>query len=107
MQFSSREEMLKYIENFRVNYKTELCRNWVTTGFCEFDQECAYAHGPHELNMKTNIHRNYKTKMCKKWHYQTPGQCKYGDKCKFIHNEVFSCEPQPKLVVESKEFKPT
>ena len=58
--------MLKYIENFRVNYKTQLCRNWMKTGFCEFKGDCCYAHGHHELMLKPNMaNRNYKTKMCK------------------------------------------
>jgi len=69
MQFQSREHMLKYIENFRVNYKTEMCKNWVHTAKCEFEQECSYAHGYHELQQKpTAGNRNYKTKLCKKWH---------------------------------------
>ena len=87
MNFASREEMIKYIENFRINYKTELCRNWLTTGSCEFDHDCAYAHGNSELIGKKTCHKNYKTKMCKKWHVETPGNCKYGDKCQFIHEE--------------------
>ena len=54
MKFPSAKAKVKYSENFKVNYKTEMCKNWVTKGFCEFDNECAYAHGPHELNMKIN-----------------------------------------------------
>lgn len=75
MNFNSREEMLRYIENFRMNYKTEVCRNWKQFGYCEFDQECAYAHGHHELVSRSQFatHKNYKTKMCKKWHETTPG----------------------------------
>ena len=107
--------MIKYIENFRINYKTELCRNWVTTGSCEFDQDCAYAHGLDELQSKTVINKNYKTKMCKKFHFETPGICKYGDKCQFIHSERHSVIPQTevatfntqsKFVVGAQEFKP-
>jgi hypothetical protein len=45
MNFSSKEEMIRYIENFRLNHKTEMCRNWIELGFCEFDQECTFAHG--------------------------------------------------------------
>jgi hypothetical protein len=73
IQFNSREDMIKYIENFRTNYKTELCKNFMETGFCEFNDECAYAHGLGELNLKQKSHKNYKTKMCKKWHVETPG----------------------------------
>lgn len=89
MTFSSRKAMLKYIENFRVNYKTQLCRNFMNTGECEFKNECCYAHGHHELVMKPiSMNKNYKTKMCKQWHEDTPGQCTYGNKCQFIHNEL-------------------
>lgn len=80
--------MVKYIENFRINYKTELCKNFMENGYCEFNDECAYAHGMAELNFKQKTpNKNYKTKMCKKWHVETPGKCSYGEKCQFIHNE--------------------
>lgn len=100
MNFSSRAEMIRYIENFRINYKTEMCKNWIQTGECEFGAECAYAHGKDELKKKaSSIHKNYKTKMCKKWHVSTPGHCSYGDKCQFIHDEfdfAFTVDASPK-----------
>jgi hypothetical protein len=37
--------MMRYIENFKVNYKTAICRNWMTDGKCEFYEDCVYAHG--------------------------------------------------------------
>jgi len=52
MNFQSRKQMLRYIENFKINYKTQLCRNFMDTGNCEFDDECAYAHGHPELVVK-------------------------------------------------------
>jgi butyrate response factor 1 len=73
MNFESREEMIKYIENFRLNYKTELCKNWMHNHNCEFEGDCAYAHGYEEVNVRPSLHKNYKTKMCKKWHETTPG----------------------------------
>mmetsp|Transcript_14516 Transcript_14516/g.24780 ORF Transcript_14516/g.24780 Transcript_14516/m.24780 type:complete len:143 (+) Transcript_14516:272-700(+) len=109
MNFSSRAEMIRYIENFRINYKTEMCRNWVQTGECEFAKDCAYAHGYTELNRKpSSLHKNYKTKMCKKWHISTPGKCSYGEKCQFIHDEysygLVVTEPQPSI---GEEFNST
>lgn len=58
--------MLKYIENFRVNYKTQLCKQFMETGECEFNNQCTFAHGPHELVFRaSNQNKNYKTKYCK------------------------------------------
>lgn len=48
-QFTTKEEMGKYIEGFKVKYKTEICKNWQMTGDCEFRNSCSFAHGPHEL----------------------------------------------------------
>jgi hypothetical protein len=45
MNFSSKKQMMRYIENFKLNYKTSLCRNWLNDGNCEFESDCAYAHG--------------------------------------------------------------
>lgn len=52
MNFTSRSEMLRCIENFRLHYKTELCKNFTEFGYCEFDKDCAYAHGYDELNRR-------------------------------------------------------
>ena len=63
--------MLRYIENFKINYKTQLCRNFMEGRVCEFNDECAYAHGYSELIVKPSpqsFNKNYKTKMCKQWH---------------------------------------
>ena len=75
---------MRYIKNFKLNYKTDLCRNWMNDGNCEFENDCAYAHGPHELVNRPppkNLNKNYKTKICKQWHEETPGECTYGEKC--------------------------
>lgn len=81
--------MHKYGENFRLNYKTEICKNWLQTGRCEFQGECTFAHGYEEMHQKTTVslNKNYKTKLCKQWHKWTPKFCRYGDKCQFIHDE--------------------
>ena len=52
MHFQSRKQMLRYIENFKLNYRTQLCRNFMETGLCEFGHDCAYAHGYDELILK-------------------------------------------------------
>ena len=85
-QFGSKEEMGKYIEGFKVKYKTEICKNWRQTGKCEFKNSCSFAHGSHELKQKTDIHKNYKTKQCKRFHKD--GYCPYGERCQFLHDEA-------------------
>lgn len=80
--------MGKYIEGFKVKYKTEICKNWQITGRCEFKNSCSFAHGSHELKQKVDIHKNYKTKQCKRFHKD--GYCPYGIRCQFLHDEPIS-----------------
>ena len=56
-----------------------MCKNWELTGFCFFEDSCSFAHGPMELNSKTNIPKNYKTKLCKRFHEDL--YCPYGPRC--------------------------
>lgn len=30
-------------------YKTEMCKNWVETGKCNYGEKCKFAHGKNEL----------------------------------------------------------
>ena len=76
----------KYQESFKVKYKTEMCKNWQTTGHCEFESSCSFAHGMDELKAKTDIPKNYKTKLCKRFHKQM--YCPYGARCQFLHGEL-------------------
>lgn len=71
--------MGKYIEGFKTKFKTEMCKNWMDTGFCEFQSACSFAHGNHELQKKSDVPKNYKTKMCKKFHKDL--YCPYGARC--------------------------
>ena len=68
--------------DFRMKYKTEVCRNW-ENGFCEFGDRCAFAHGYEELRQKTHLASNYKTKPCKQ--FFELGYCMYGPRCQFKH----------------------
>ena len=70
--------------DFRLKYKTEICRNW-ESGLCEFGDKCAFAHGAEELRQKTHLSSNYKTKKCKQF-YEL-GYCMYGNRCQFRHKE--------------------
>jgi hypothetical protein len=80
---SSRNQLKEL--DFRVKYKTEICRNW-ELGSCEFAESCAFAHGYEELRNKTNMGSNYKTKKCKQFHEQ--GYCIYGNRCQFKHRDL-------------------
>jgi len=39
----------------RAKIKTELCKNFMNLGRCEFGVKCSYAHGGHELRL-TKLH---------------------------------------------------
>lgn len=69
----------KYAEQFKIKYKTEMCKNWQLTGHCDFEDLCSFAHGDHELKEKTDVPRNYKTKPCKRYHRDM--YCPYGSRC--------------------------
>lgn len=34
--FQNHEDLSNYVSGFKQKYKTEICRNWEITGFCEF-----------------------------------------------------------------------
>jgi hypothetical protein len=69
--------------DFRVKYKTEVCKYWAEYGTCEFGDQCAFAHGKQEIRQKLHISNNYKTKKCVQFHEN--GLCPYGLRCQFIH----------------------
>lgn len=47
--------------DFQQKFKTEICLNWELSK-CKFGSECTFAHGDHELLVKSHIHSNYRTK---------------------------------------------
>ena len=65
--------------DFKLKYKTELCKKF-ESGFCEFGEACAFAHGQGQLRKVT--------KEC--FQFAQNGFCTYGDRCQFVHTE----EPQ-------------
>lgn len=85
-----KEKPKKVIDNTK--YKTEMCKNWVSKGFCNYGKKCKFAHGDNELEKKT-VNSKYKMKLCRSFHQE--GVCMYGIRCCFIHqgknfDEVFS-----------------
>jgi len=65
-------------------YKTELCREWSTSGWCYYNKRCSFAHGLHELRPVFRS-RKWRTKRCRNWH--TTGYCPYEHRCQFLHDQ--------------------
>lgn len=79
--------------DFQLKYKTELCKKW-RTGGCTYKENCAFAHGAHELREKVHLPENYRTRQCAQ--YFTVGYCIYGSRCQFSHIEETHTAPSSK-----------
>ena len=66
-KFLSDEERKNYLESYSMKFKTELCKNFNTTGSCEFGKFCSFAHGEEELLQKTIIDGQFKSKPCEEF----------------------------------------
>ena len=66
-------------------YKTELCKNWIETAKCRYQDKCRFAHGQEELTVAAiySYNEKFKSKNCRTF-YQTK-QCMYGTRCMFRH----------------------
>ena len=66
-------------------WKTELCKNWIETAKCRYEDFCRYAHGQHELTRSAVQAYNelFKTKNCRTFYHQKA--CDFGEKCMFRH----------------------
>ena len=69
--------------DFKVKYKTELCKYYEINGYCKFGDNCAYAHGKENLRAKVTNSISYKTKNC--FQFFNNGFCPYGNRCQFAH----------------------
>ena len=70
-------------KDFKIKYKTELCKNFEANGYCKYGDKCAYAHGINNLRSKVTNTTDYRTKKCSKFFEQ--GYCPYGSRCQFAH----------------------
>ena len=70
-------------KDFKVKYKTELCKFYEIDGKCKFGDKCAYAHGKENLRSKVTNTTAYRTKKCTQF-FET-GYCPYGNRCQFAH----------------------
>ena len=67
-------------------YKTEMCKNWLELGKCNYGKKCKFAHGKHEMMEKSVTNRcRYKSKNCNSFFTST--FCPYGVRCMFAHEQ--------------------
>ena len=69
--------------DFKIKYKTELCKYYEINGYCKYGDNCAYAHGKENLRSKVTHSTYYRTKKCVQ--FFTYGFCPYGNRCQFAH----------------------
>ena len=69
--------------DFKIKYKTELCKFYEMTGKCKYGDNCAYAHGKENLRSKVTNTTAYRTKKCIQFFEN--GYCPYGSRCQFQH----------------------
>ena len=70
-------------KDFKIKYKTELCKYFEINGYCKYGDKCAYAHGKENLRSKVTNTTAYRTKKCAQFFEQ--GYCPYGNRCQFAH----------------------
>ena len=69
--------------DFKIKYKTELCKYYEMTGHCKYGDNCAFAHGTQNLRSKVTNTTAYRTKKCVQFFEK--GYCPYGNRCQFQH----------------------
>ena len=80
-------------------YKTEMCRNWIELGVCQYAEKCNFAHGYEDLFEKNPSNEKYKSKRCIPFH--TKSVCTYGQRCLFLH-ETRTLEEIPRNFYKAK-----
>lgn len=76
------------VKKTEVKYKTELCKNWIETGRCNYSIRCMFAHGNHELVTDAKVEEiktSYKQELCERYHNFS--ECSYGTRCVYIHDQ--------------------
>jgi hypothetical protein len=69
--------------DFKIKYKTELCKYYQINGHCKYGNNCAYAHGIENLRSKVTNSTSYRTRKCIQFFEK--GYCPYGSRCQFQH----------------------
>ncbi len=94
------KEKIEDFNNFKLKWKTEICRYWEMYGECKYGDNCAFAHGDSELKQR-KITFNYKTKPCKQ--FFELGYCSYGSRCQFSHKKEEDLKNPKNNIKEKKE----
>jgi hypothetical protein len=79
------EKLMQPIRPANHKLKNELCRNYLTIGYCPYNEKCQFAHGTCELRQNSDYNGKYKTKKCSAFFHE--GHCVYGERCNFLHSE--------------------
>ena len=107
--FKSTEDKKAFVQEYKMKFKTELCKNFELRGFCKFGDTCSFAHGKHELQQKKHLHEKYKTRLCKDFH--ETGYCSYGQRCQYLHKETLGvnifCNFAANSVADAERTKQT
>jgi hypothetical protein len=74
---------VREMDSVSIKFKTELCKKFMSTGTCDFENMCAFAHGRNELKRNISTPKLYKTRNCKSFFIK--GICPYGLRCQFSH----------------------
>ena len=72
--------------DFKIKYKTELCKYFEINGYCKYGDKCAYAHGKENLRSKVTNSTSYRTRKCVQFFEN--GYCPYGNRCQFAHQVI-------------------
>ena len=82
-KFSQKTKFKSQASDFKIKYKTELCKYFEINGYCKFGDNCAYAHGIDNLRSKVTNSISYRTRKCVQFFEN--GYCPYGNRCQFAH----------------------
>merc|ERR1719399_422878 len=75
---------LKAEPSYKCKLKTELCKYWQRGEECIIGDNCAFAHGQHELKKKVHVTSQYRQSHCIQFH-SAEQYCFYGERCQFAH----------------------
>ena len=67
------------------NHKVELCKNFISKGYCPYESRCRFAHGREELRARDADQSSelYRTRKCRVFFEK--GECRFGQRCNFRH----------------------